>query len=132
MRKLTLPYIPAGANVLKRQHFMAQARNRRQVHDDVALLTHPEKLYQRAVITLDFRWKDKRRHDLDNAVAGAKAIIDALVGRWIVDDDTEHLSLVVKGVIGTREPDCVVVTCEEQVSALPLVPAVDEMGGALE
>jgi hypothetical protein len=50
---------------------------------------------------------------VDNAVAGCKALVDALVGRWIVDDDTEHLELVVRGVTGTGQPDHVVVTCEE-------------------
>jgi len=117
MRTFTLSYIPPGANALHRMHHQEVAAWRRQIRDDVALLlveagALADEPFAHARISLDFRWKDKRRHDLDNAVAGMKAACDVLVGRWITDDDTEHLELVVRGRTGTGEPDHVIVTVE--------------------
>ena len=112
-RSFILPYIPAGANKLHRLHYHQVASLRRQLRDDVALLTRREPLWEHARLTIDFRWKDKRAHDIDNALAGFKAGIDALKGRWFVDDDTAHLEVVPLGVTGTGRPDCVVVRCEE-------------------
>ena len=116
-RRLVLPYIPPGSNQLHRMHHQAVAKWRRQIGDDVAVLLIEAgpvgELLEHAIITLDFRWKDKRRHDPGNGVEGMKAAVDMLVaGRWIVDDDTEHLALVVRGSTASGEPDHVIITVE--------------------
>ena len=117
-RCLVLPYIPPGSNQLHRLHHQQVAKWRRQIRDDVSLLLIEAGSYgdplEHAVLTLDFRWADKRRHDPGNGVEGCKALIDQLVGRWLVDDDSEHLELVVRGRTGTGDADHVICTVEER------------------
>jgi len=118
MRSITLDYIPPGANQLHRMHHYERSRWRRQVHDDVSLLLVEAGAigatpYERAIVTVEFRWRDRRKHDVDNALAGMKAGLDSLSGRWIIDDDTEHARIIPLGVTGTGEPDRVVITVTE-------------------
>jgi len=116
VRSLTLPYVPPGSNQLHRLHHMEVARWRKQIRSDMAYLLLDEadaEPYKRAIITLDFRWKDRRRRDPGNGVEGMKAAVDALVGVWIEDDDACHVELRAKGKVGTGEPDHVIITVSE-------------------
>ena len=92
-RAIVLPYIPPGSNEIHRMHYLQVAKWRAQVGGDVAKLMLGEsgEPLERARITLDARWKDKRRHDPSNIVEGLKSAVDALIGHWIVDDDAEHV-----------------------------------------
>jgi len=110
-RSFVLPYIPPGSNQLARMHWSRVADWRRQVRDDVTLLVSREPLIRRARVTYAFRWRTKTRHDPHNYVEALKPLMDALVGRWLVDDD--QVTLEVHGVIGTGERDCVTVTVED-------------------
>jgi len=48
-------------------------------------------------LTVEFVFPVKRKRDLDGLVSRCKALIDALVPYWLVDDDTSHLvDLVVR------------------------------------
>ena len=110
-RSFTLPYIPLGSNALHRMHFHAVSRQRQQVRTDVALLAAVGPLITSARVTYDFRWRTRTRRDPHNYVEAMKPALDALVGRWLVDDD--RVELVVRGTVGTGKPDQVTVTVEE-------------------
>ena len=95
-RSFVLPYLPPGSNQLHRMHHHAVARHRRQVRDDVTMLTRPIKpLMHRVRVTYDVFWKTNRKRDASNYVEGMKPALDALVGRWLVDDD--QVELMVRG-----------------------------------
>ena len=113
-RSITLPYVPPGSNQLHQLHHMKVAKWRKQIRSDVELLLLPEERipYERALITLDFRWSDRRRRDPGNGVEGCKSAIDALVGVWIVDDDACHVEIHAKGRTGTGETDHVIISGE--------------------
>ena len=115
-RVIRLPWIPPGSNQLHRMHHEEVARLRRQLHQDVSyLLLEAGPVgdpLERARVTCDFRWRDGRRRDADNYLAGLKAGLDALVGRWLVDDDVDHVEQLARGRTGTGEPDHVVITVE--------------------
>ena len=115
-RSIVLPYIPPGSNQLFQMHYQTVGRHRLQVRNDVTLLLTDEPrqpLDGYARVTLDFRWRTKQRRDAQNYVEGTKGAVDALVGRWLVDDDTAHCEVLARGQVGTGEPDHVVITVEE-------------------
>ena len=101
---IVLREVPPGANQLHRMgHHEIGALRARLKADAVYLVRETGvdgPLIPHARITVDFRWKDKRRHDVDNALAGTKAAIDGLVGLWLVDDDSLHVEYVVRGHTG--------------------------------
>lgn len=111
-RAFVLPYIPPGSNQLFQMSYHEVAKWRKQLRADVARLVRRDLIDGKARVVIDCRWKDKRRRDPPNYVEGLKGALDALVGRWIVDDDSAHLELVVRGHTGTGESDRVVVSCE--------------------
>jgi Holliday junction resolvase RusA-like endonuclease len=54
----------------------------------------------RAKVTITLTFPVQRRRDTDNLYARCKGVVDGLVkGGWLTDDDTEHLELVVRGVV---------------------------------
>jgi hypothetical protein len=111
--RFTLPYVPPGSNQLHRMHWSEVAAWRRQVRDDVTLLTRPiSPLLHSVRVGYDIRWSSRRSRDATNYVEALKPALDALVGRWLVDDD--RVTLEVAGTVGTGEPDHVVVTVEEE------------------
>ena len=115
VRTFTLPYIPPGSNALFQMHHQEAAGYRRQLRNDVANLLigePPRPLVERARITLDMRWRTRTHRDPGNYVEGCKGLIDGLVGRWLVDDDT-RVEILAKGQTGTGHDDHVIVTMEE-------------------
>ena len=113
MRSFVFPYIPPGSNQLFRMDRYRVGRLRAQIHDDMGRIVRRGPLFERARITLDFRWSTAHRRDPLNYVEGAKAIVDALIGVWIIDDDAGHLEAVVTGQVGTGAPDHIRVQLEE-------------------
>jgi Holliday junction resolvase RusA-like endonuclease len=54
----------------------------------------------RARVTVTLVFPQNRRRDTDNLYARVKGVVDGLVkGGWIVDDDTEHLDLIVRAEV---------------------------------
>mgnify|MGYP007071665431 CR=1 FL=1 len=75
---------------------------RAQVKGDLMRLAERLDPVEKAVVTIDVHWRGRRRHDPDNALAGLKGCLDALVERgWIVDDDADHVELVIRGHTGS-------------------------------
>jgi hypothetical protein len=52
--------------------------------------------FERARVTLTFLFPRRTRHDPDNYAAGAKGLLDGLVGVLIKDDDFDHMELVLR------------------------------------
>lgn len=113
---LILGEIPPGTNDLHRMHHQAIGKLRARLKADAGWLIRESGVdgppLEQARITLDFRWRTRTHRDADNYLAGCKGVIDALSGRWIVDDDVAHVEYVVRGHTGTGEPDRVVITIE--------------------
>jgi hypothetical protein len=112
-QRLRFPYIPPGSNALARMHWSEVARIRRQLRQDIGYLTTRIDMPERARLTMDFRWRSAVHRDPSNYVEGTKALVDGLIGRWIIADDAEHLELVVRGQTGTGEPDHILLSMEE-------------------
>ena len=110
---LKLPWPPPALSPNVHVHHMAEYRAKRDYQSDCYFairetvgpspdwIAGPDSLVTAAVV---FVVPDKRRRDLDNAMASLKAAFDALVAAGLlVDDDSEHLKLaapemrVVKG-----------------------------------
>lgn len=99
---------PLNGNAIRRQNRFAIRRDTEQFKTDTILLArdamnkagikHP---FRQARLHVHFQWRDKRRRDLDNAIAGLKPIIDGLVGIVLTDDDVTHLEFgTVRGLLG--------------------------------
>ena len=114
--RFVFPYVPPGSNQLHRMDKFAVARERRQIHKDVALLVGRRSLppIDPAHITLDFRWASRRKRDVLNYAEGFKAGCDELVKLgWLVDDSADHLAATVQGQLGCGGTDHIIVTLEE-------------------
>lgn len=100
--------MPPGGYAIRRTHYMQTRRESQSLKADAYYLAKAEAAkqdvrepFQKATLAVQFRWADRRRHDLDNAVAGLKPIIDGLVGVLVVDDDVTHLRFGdINGVLG--------------------------------
>jgi hypothetical protein len=113
---IVLREIPPGSNQLHRMDRYAIAELRGRLKADAAYLVlesgvNGEPL-EYARITLDFRWKTSVKRDPLNFAEGLKPVLDALIGKWIVDDDAAHVEAVVRGKVGTGDADHVVITVE--------------------
>ena len=115
-RVIVLREIPPGANQLHRMSRFGIGELRARLKADAAYLVRETGVdgppIEHARITVDFRWRDRRRHDPDGALGGVKAVIDGLVGRWLVDDDATHVEYVVRGHTGTGVADATIISVE--------------------
>jgi Holliday junction resolvase RusA-like endonuclease len=96
-------WLPAATVNGQRGHWSTYQRKLRgaQVHTTVcAREAGIIPLRGRAKVTITLTFPVQRRRDVDNLTARCKGILDGLVrGGILADDDTEHLELVVRGVV---------------------------------
>jgi crossover junction endodeoxyribonuclease RusA len=93
---IDLPYPAPPLSLNKRMHYRSEARVRKQIHSDVAVLARVLKIpkgLQRVEIVLHWQARVIRRRDSDNPTPTLKACIDALTKYGLVeDDDAEHVT----------------------------------------
>ena len=120
--EVRVPGHPPGGNALHRmQHWQV-----RKVRDEwrqaafiLALDARPGEWapLDRASVAVYWRFRVRRKRDLDNLVAGLKPLLDGLVDAGVlVDDSSDHLiSLGPLAVeVGARQDETVLVVTEER------------------
>ena len=92
---ITLPYPPAILSPNRPQHWAKKARAFREYKADCYFILHPfrAQLKGRDSYSLTFCPPDRRRRDLDNCLASAKALIDAISDMAGVDDSRFKLTI---------------------------------------
>ena len=102
MLTITIPYLPpAVLSPNSRLHWAKKVGPKIQVKNDVMILAkeaaqkEPKGTYplERAVIRFKYGLPNKRVRDMDNLVAASKAMLDALKGIIIVDDNVGRIIL---------------------------------------
>jgi len=104
--KITIPEIPPTLNVLLRMHY----RERMEERDKWMLLIRKytdrqAEPFQRARVKITYYFPDRKRRDPDNYAGAAKNIMDALVARGLIPDDSfRHVELVIAGEVDRINP----------------------------
>ena len=97
--KYTIPEIPPSLNkYLGRENSWEYRNAKAEWLRKTALfcIPKPQEPLERAVVTLFFHFKDKRRRDLDNYL---KFVLDGLTAAGIIQDDNfETIELRLKGI----------------------------------
>jgi crossover junction endodeoxyribonuclease RusA len=107
--KLIIPGIPPTLNELKRLHHQVWAREKKRWGEIVywevmKQRIRPSQPFSKAVVTLNYYFKSKRRTDPDNNTG--KFLLDGLVESGIlVDDSFDHIELNIrKGGVDKHNP----------------------------
>lgn len=117
-RRVFVPVVPPKElNPNARVHYMTRATWTARYRALTYLYCQEEKeahgwgTWNRAVLSLEFRYKTERRRDYGNAFAAAKALIDGIVDAGLVpDDDTKHLGIgKIRMVTGVRDDGVLIV-----------------------
>lgn len=99
MFKYTIPYIPPSLNEYAgRQNVWDYRKAKKEWENYIFLLCrpHPPKPIPKSIVTLEYFFKTKTRHDADNY--NGKMILDGLTRAGIIKDDSfDCIDLVLKG-----------------------------------
>jgi Holliday junction resolvase RusA-like endonuclease len=95
-----------------RMHWRRQVAPKQKVQADLVMLMAeqgwPRKLLHHADIRIQFGLPDKRRRDLDNLIASSKAMLDALKGRVIDDDDIKQVDVDYSWFHSPKKPQTII------------------------
>ena len=100
--KLDLPYPPAILNPNVRSHWAPKAKAKKKYRRDCYYLAKqilPEFMEGTIYLKITFHPPDKRKRDLDNAIASFKAGQDGLADAWKVDDYRFSVSYAIGDII---------------------------------
>lgn len=117
-----LPGVPKGLNPQSRAPWQVNAREKEEWQAAMGWVIKAAKRrtwdgqpFEYAVVTAIFHWPTRGRHDPDNAAAACKAINDALVEQGVlIDDDFDHIDLVLRQGTPVAKPGQVEVLVEER------------------
>ena len=104
--KIVIPELPPSLNELLRMHYRGRMLERDKWVWLVAGHTSRQaEPFQRARVKITYYFPDKRRRDPDNYAGGAKNIMDAIVARGLLADDSfQYVELTVAGEVDREHP----------------------------
>lgn len=113
--KITIPEIHPSINTWKNWHFFRYNKEKKRWSDMIYLLTRKTPgIEGKAAITIDYYFKTKARHDIDNYAP--KFLMDGLVNAGIIEDDHSEIvtSLTVKMLYDKTNPRTEIVISKVQ------------------
>lgn len=111
MIEIQVPGIPPSLNQMRNMHHFEWNRTKREWAHLISLIAQrkrPSKPFEKAVVTLTYHFRDKRRRDPDNY--SGKFLLDPLVEMgFLVDDSFDHVELRHrKGGVDRKNPRTVI------------------------
>lgn len=100
---------PVTANEREKMHRQSWAKQKKQIAtciyvEAVKQLPHPKELdFNPCNVEIIWYVKDLRKRDCDNMHPLMKAALDALKGRWLVDEDWQHVPSITQTIRLDRE-----------------------------
>lgn|SRR5690606_21809401 len=94
MIEIEVPGVPPSLNMMRNMHYHEWNREKQLWANIIALKAprRPNKPFEKAVVTLTYHFKDRRRRDPDNY--SGKFLLDPLVDLgFLVDDSFDHVEL---------------------------------------
>lgn len=105
MLTYSIPFIPESLNKFAGRKNVWEYREEKQRWKDLCALycrPRPRQPLNRAVVTITYFFKDRRRRDLDNLI---KPVTDGLVAAQIIEDDCyQCIDIVLRGGYDKSNP----------------------------
>lgn len=105
--KITLKGVPPSLNKFAGRGNTWEYRREKRVWTEAVYLAcvsqRPARPYQRAMVRIDYFFRDRRRHDADNY--SGKFLLDGLTKAGLIqDDDFGHISVSHHGFVDRENP----------------------------
>lgn len=116
IQQLKVNNLPPTLNEVRRMHFQQVAKEKKEWEHIVGWLVKEQRLkpVSRAIVTYEFYFKDKRKHDPDGYAFSAKYIQDGLVKAGILPDDNfDHVRELRIKQGGISKQPYILITLEE-------------------